>query len=117
MTTQSYVFISSSIFHLIDPDLNQKIYGLPEYLSAIPSALLNESATLFRRKYYINGRHAGFIMYMTYAAQNKENVNNIHQAMKTAKGPGNFRNLFIYSPNSKKGGDSDHPAVRGRGKV
>lgn len=89
MTTQSYVFISGSIFHLIDPDMNQKIYGLPEYLSAIPSALLNESATLFRRKYYINGSHAGFIMYMTDAAQNQEDVNNIRPAMKSVKGPGN----------------------------
>ncbi len=26
---------------------------------AIPSALLNESATLFRRKYYINGSRRG----------------------------------------------------------
>lgn len=88
----------------MEPDLNQEIYGLPEYLSAIPSALLNESATLFRRKYYINGSHAGFIMYMTDAAQNQEDVNNIRQAMKSAKGPGNFRNLFMYSPNGKKDG-------------
>lgn len=43
-------------------------------------------------------------MYMTDAAQNQENVNNIRQAMKTAKGPGNFRNLFMYSPNGKKDG-------------
>ena len=58
----------------MEPDLNQEIYGLPEYLSAMPSALLNDSATLFRRKYYINGSHAAFIMYMT------EDVNNIRQA-------------------------------------
>lgn len=70
MTTQPYEFTKGSIFHLMEPDLNQVIYGLPEYLSAIPSALLNESATLFHRKYYINGRHAGFIRYMTDAAQN-----------------------------------------------
>jgi len=31
-------------------------------------------------------------------------VNNIHQAMKSAKGSGNFRNLFMYSPNGKKDG-------------
>ncbi|WP_302422286.1 phage portal protein [uncultured Citrobacter sp.] len=104
MTTQPYEFTRGSIFHLMEPDLNQEIYGLPEYLSAIPSALLNESATLFRRKYYINGSHAGFIMYMTDAAQNQEDVNNIRQAMKSAKGPGNFRNLFMYSPNGKKDG-------------
>lgn len=87
-----------------EPDINQEIYGLPGYLSAIPSALLNESATLFRRKYYINGSHAGFIMYMTDAAQNQEDVNNLRNAMKSAKGPGNFRNLFMYSPNGKKDG-------------
>jgi PBSX family phage portal protein len=104
MTKQPYEFTKGSIFHLMEPDLNQEIYGLPEYLSAIPSALLNESATLFRRKYYINGSHAGFIMYMTDAAQNQEDVNNIRQAMKSAKGPGNFRNLFMYSPNGKKDG-------------
>lgn len=73
-------------------------------MARIPSTLLNESATLFRRKYYINGSHAGFIMYMTDAAQNQEDVNNIRQAMKSAKGPGNFRNLFMYSPNGKKDG-------------
>ena len=104
MTTQPYEFTRGSIFHLMEPDLNQEIYGLPEYLSAIPSAQLNESATLFRRKYYINGSHAGFIMYMRDAAQNQEDVNNIRQAMKSAKGPGNLRNLFMYSPNGKKDG-------------
>ncbi len=102
MTTQPYEFTKGSIFHLMEPDINQEIYGLPGYLSAIPSTLLNESATLFRRKYYINGSHAGFIMYMTDAAQNQEDVNNIRQAMKSAKGPGNFRNLFMYSPNGKR---------------
>lgn len=104
ITTQPYEFTKGSIFHLMEPDLNQEIYGLPEYLSTIPSVLLNESATLFRRKYSINGSHAGFIMYMTDAAQNQEDVNNIRQAMKSAKGPGNFRNLFMYSPNGKKDG-------------
>lgn len=102
MTTQPYQFTKGSIFHLMEPDINQEIYGLPGYLSAIPSALLNESATLFRRKYYINGSHAGFIMYMTDAAQNQEDVNNLRNAMKSAKGPGNFRNLFMYSPNGKR---------------
>lgn len=56
------------------------------------------------RQYYINGSHAGFIMYMTDAAQNQEDVNNLRNAMKSAKGPGNFRNLFMYSPNGKKDG-------------
>ncbi|MWU33884.1 phage portal protein [Escherichia coli] len=97
-------FTPGSVFHLLEPDINQELYGLPEYLSALNSAWLNESATLFRRKYYINGSHAGFIMYMTDAAQNQEDVNNLRNAMKSAKGPGNFRNLFMYSPTGKKDG-------------
>lgn len=79
-------------------------YGLPEYLSAIPSTLLNESATLFRRKYYLNGSHAGYIMYVTDPAQNQEDVDAMRKAMKSTKGPGNFRNLFMYSPSGKKDG-------------
>lgn len=41
---------------------------------------------------------------VTDAAQNQEDVNNLRNAMKSAKGPGNFRNLFMYSPNGKKDG-------------
>lgn len=104
MTTQPYEFMPGSIFHLLEPDINPEIYGLPGYLSAIPSILRNESATLFRRRYYLNGSNAGFIMYMTDATQNQEDVNNIRHAMKSAKGPGNFRNLFMYSLNGKKDG-------------
>jgi PBSX family phage portal protein len=43
-------------------------------------------------------------MYMTDAAQKQEDVNTIHQTMKSTKGPDNFRNLFMYSPNGKKDG-------------
>lgn len=99
---QRYAYTPGSIFHLPEPDVNQEIYALPGYLSAIPSILFNESATLFRRKHYINGSHTGFIMYMTDAAQNLADVNNIRQAMKSAKGPGNFRNLLCSYPTIRK---------------
>jgi len=48
-----------SVFHLMEPDINQEIYGIPEYIGALNSAWLNELATLFRRRYYKNGSHAG----------------------------------------------------------
>lgn len=102
--TEPYQFEAGSVFHLFEPDLNQELYGLPEYLAAIPSALLNESATLFRRMYYLNGSHAGFIMYMSDPAQNQSDIDNIRNALKQAKGPGNFRNMFMYSPAGKKDG-------------
>jgi PBSX family phage portal protein len=97
-------FEPGTIFHLIEPDINQEVYGLPEYLSALNSAWLNENATLFRRKYYLNGSHAGFILYMTDAAQEQGDVDALRDALKNAKGPGNFRNLFMYAPNGKKEG-------------
>ncbi|GGY03910.1 phage portal protein [Paludibacterium paludis] len=92
------------VFHLLEHDINQEIYGLPEYLAALNSAWLNESATLFRRKYYLNGSHAGFILYMTDPAQQQDDVDALRKALKDSKGPGNFRNLFMYSPNGKKDG-------------
>lgn len=97
-------FETGSVFHLREPDINQEIYGLPEYLSALQSAWLNESATLFRRKYYNNGSHAGFILYISDPAQSQQDIDNIREALKGAKGPGNFRNLFLYSPQGKKDG-------------
>ena len=101
---QEHEFAAGSIFHLIEPDINQEVYGLPEYLPALNSALLNEDATLFRRRYYKNGSHAGFILYMTDAAQKQEDVDALRTALKESKGPGNFRNLFMYAPNGKKDG-------------
>jgi hypothetical protein len=71
-------------------------------IPALQSALLNESATLFRRKYYNNGSHAGFIIYMTDTAQNETDVSALRSALKSAKGPGNFRSLFMYAPAARR---------------
>ena len=101
---QEHEFENGTIFHLLEPDINQEIYGLPEYLSSLQSAWLNESATLFRRKYYNNGSHAGFVMYMTDAGQTEDDIDSLQQAFKDSKGPGNFRNLFVYAPGGKKDG-------------
>lgn len=97
-------FKRGSVFHLMEPDVNQEVYGLPEYLAALQSAWLNESATLFRRKYYNNGSHAGFILYLSDAAQQQGDVDSLRKALKESKGPGNFKNLFMHAPNGKKDG-------------
>lgn len=97
-------FEKGSVFHLLEPDINQELYGLPEYLSALNSAWLNEAATLFRRKYYQNGAHAGYILYMTDAAQSSSDIDQMRKAMRDTKGLGNFRNLFMYAPNGKPDG-------------
>lgn len=99
-----YEFKDGSVAHLLEPDLRQEIYGVPEYLGALQAAFLNEAATIFRRRYYLNGSHAGFILYMNDAAQQQEDIDALRTALKEAKGPGNFRNLFMYAPNGKKDG-------------
>lgn len=102
--THPHQFAPGSVFHLLEPDINQELYGMPEYLSALNSAWLNESATLFRRKYYQNGAHAGYIMYVTDAAQSSTDVEALRSAMRDSKGLGNFKNLFFYAPNGKADG-------------
>lgn len=96
-------FEPGGIHHLLQPDINQEVYGLPEYLSALQSALLNEAATLFRRRYYKNGSHAGFILYATGDFADGD-VDNMRNALKRSKGPGNFRNLFVHSPSGSENG-------------
>src|SRR5471032_857757 len=88
-------FAADSVFHLQEPDINQELYGLPEYLSALNSVWLNESATLYRRKYFENGAHAGYVMYVTDPAQNKEDISALRDMMSKSKGDGNFRTFFI----------------------
>lgn len=97
-------FTPGSVFHLLEPDINQELYGLPEYLSALNSAWLNESATLFRRKYYENGAHAGYIMYVTDAVQDRNDIEMLRENMVKSKGRNNFKNLFLYAPQGKADG-------------
>jgi len=70
----------------------------------VQSALLNESATLFRRKYYTNGSHAGFILYLSDAQISQTDTTQLRQALSSASGLGNSRNLFVHGPNGRKGG-------------
>ncbi|MDG6816584.1 phage portal protein [Glaesserella parasuis] len=101
---QEYEFPSDSVFHLKQPDVNQEIYGLPDYLASLQSAFLNESATLFRRKYYLNGAHAGSIIYMTDPMASETDVDDLKEQLQQAKGKGNFKNLFLYAPDGKENG-------------
>ena len=72
-------------------------------LQAIPDDL-NEAATLFRRKYYQNGAHAGYILYVTDAAQSGTDVEALRDAMRSSKGLGNLKNLFFNAPHGKPDG-------------
>lgn len=93
-----------NVFHLKNIDINQNIYGMPSYLGAIQSLLLNESATLFRRKYYVNGAHAGSIIYLNDSQSSLGEVEKIKNELMKTKGKGNFKNVFIYTPNGSPDG-------------
>lgn len=83
------------VVQIIEPDLKQSIYGVPEYLGGIQSVLLSEEAGLFRRKYYSNGAHMGYILVTNDADLDDETAIAIEKKVKGSKGPGNFRSLFL----------------------
>lgn len=82
----------------------QQTYGLPDYLGALQSTLLNEDATLFRRKYFLNGAHMGFIMYATDPNLDPDVEDDIKAKIQDSKGVGNFKSLFVNIPNGKEKG-------------
>jgi len=101
---ETFAFKKNTICHIFAPDLNQEIYGVPEYIAAINAAWLDKAATVFRRRYYLNGSHAGYILYLSNPTYNDADVKALEQALKSSRGPGNFRNLVMYAPNGKPDG-------------
>lgn len=101
---EEHEFKKGSIWHNLAPDINQEIYGLPEYLAAINSVWLDNSATVFRQRYYKNGSHAGFILYLSNPSHNEKDIEELKKALQNSRGPGNFRNLLMYAPNGKPDG-------------
>ena len=77
-------------------------YGLLLPSGAIQSMLLNEDATLFRRRYYKNGAHVGYIFYSSSAQLEQAQQDAIKNAIQNARGVGNFRNMFLHIPNGRE---------------
>ncbi|EPZ8126040.1 phage portal protein [Yersinia enterocolitica] len=86
------------IIFLAQYDPQQQIYGLPDYIGGIHSVLLNSEATIFRRRYYHNGAHMGFILYANDPSISTEVEQEIKEKIEQSKGVGNFRNMFISIP-------------------
>ncbi len=95
-------FESDEIVHVMDYDVEQTIYGLPDYLGGMQALLLNEAATLFRRRYYSNGAHAGYIFYTNDPDLTEEDETNLREQISASKGVGNFRSMFVNIPNGKE---------------
>ncbi|OTG95811.1 phage portal protein [Acinetobacter sp. ANC 4973] len=100
----NHKFEPQDMIHIFETDIGQEIYGIPNYLSSVNAILLNEAATLFRRRYYKNGAHAGFILHMTDALQSQQDVDDLEDSLENSKGAGNFKNLLVYTPGGTKDG-------------
>lgn len=92
-------FQKDEIIHIKEYDTTQQIYGLPDWMPALQSVLLNEDATLFRRKYYANGAHLGYIFYTSSPQLDTATQKALGKKIKESKGVGNFRSLYIHIPN------------------
>lgn len=90
-----YDYKESDIIFIKLYDPQQQIYGVPDYIGGIQSALLNSDATVFRRRYFANGAHMGFILYSTDPDMTEEMEIEIAEQIRNAKGVGNFRSMFV----------------------
>lgn len=84
-------------------DPQQHIYGLPDYIGGVHSALLNSEAVIFRRRYYHNGAHTGGILYTRDPSMTDEMEEEIEQQLRDSKGIGNFSTILVNIP----GGEGD----------
>lgn len=105
--TEHIKYPAHKIIHLSQNDMRQEIYGIPEWFAAVSSAMLSESAVLFRRKYYKNGAHAGFLLYINNSKMGTEEEALIQERLNSMRGLGNFRNLFI----NARGTDKSKPEL------
>ena len=92
-------FQEGEIIHIKEYDTQQQIYGMPDWIGGLQSALLNQDATLFRRKYFVNGAHLGYILYTSDPKMNPGLVTALQEKVRQGKGVGNFKSLHVHIPN------------------
>ena len=92
------IYPPEDVIYLKQYDPQQAVYGLPDYISGIHSALLNGEATIFRRRYYHNGAHTGGIIYSNDPNMTDEVEEEIISKLEQSKGIGNFSTMFVNIP-------------------
>ena len=98
------IYRPDDVIWLAQYDPEQQVYGMPDYLGGLQSALLNQDATLFRRKYFLNGAHMGFIFYATDPNMDDDTEKEMKEMIANSKGVGNFRSMFVNIPEGKPDG-------------
>lgn len=99
-----YQFKTGEVCHVMNPDIHQEIYGMPEYMGALLSASLSHSADKFRKLYYDNGSHAGCILYVGASQVDQESIKVVQKTLSEARGKGAFKNVLLHAPGGGKDG-------------
>lgn len=95
-------FAPEEILHIREYDEIQQVYGIPDWLGGLQSALLNEDATLFRRRYYVNGAHLGYILYTNDPKMSPAVKTALEEKFRQGKGVGNFKSSYIHIPGGQE---------------
>ncbi|WP_176013045.1 phage portal protein [Victivallis sp. Marseille-Q1083] len=92
-------YTPDQVLHLKEYDPCQQIYGIPDWIGGLQSALLNQDATLFRRRYFVNGAHLGYILYSRDPKLQPALRDALLEKFRDGKGVGNFKSVFLHIPN------------------
>lgn len=98
---ETWKFKQGEIIAFSDYDIGQTVYGWPFYIALIQAVLLNEAATLFRRRYFVNGAHMGYIFFTNDPELGEDEAAKLKEQIRNSKGVGNFKSMFVHVP----GGD------------
>lgn len=93
-------FKPDEIIHVMEYSPETSIYGMCGHLGCLHSAWLSEEATLFRRRFYRNGAHMGFIFYVEDDTLGATEEKELKKELAKTSGKGNFK-PFLYVNRSK----------------
>lgn len=98
---KEHKFETGGVFHGKDYAVDQEIYGEPEYWSALQTMLLHENGIIFRRRYFVNGSFAGYILALGDPKLTEEQTKQLEETIKGTRGKGNFKNILLTMPGGK----------------
>ncbi|MGL4925631.1 MAG: phage portal protein [Plesiomonas shigelloides] len=101
---QDIKYGANDVVFVAQYDPQQQVYGVPDYIHGMESAMLNVDATRFRRKYFKNGAHLGYILYSTDPDMSPELEAEFRKKIEQSKGAGNFKSMYINIPGGDKEG-------------
>lgn len=93
---------TTELWQYADYDRRQDIYGLPSYVSALHSALLNQAATVFRVEFSENKGLVRFILHVT-ADLDEAVMDSIEEKFKSTRGF-SIEDMLIHDPDGKPDG-------------